>query len=317
MIACIIPVKDNNDLAFQQNVYKCICFLKDAFGLETYTSVSAVHNQWNELSTAYDEAFMAKAHKTFWGNEVNDIVYYMDESIHEKNRQHSYVFSELQRKLSNYIITKKYDEAFEVLDDIIENCFSKDVRYIRYNQCQASSLISTIMNNLSALEWGEANKDYNIDSQFAFFERLYAKKSLLALKNEIYKILNEIIALQQQKQDGKPEWLEKVKKYILNNYHNPDINISHIADKFSMSVSYMGGTFKKYEGISILDYIHSLRIEECKKLLLQDMTLQDCSDALGYTDVKTLIRAFKRYEGITPGQYRTNAKISAITAGTN
>jgi len=312
MIACIVPVKDQRDMAFQQNVHKCMCFLKDAFGLETYASVSALHSQWSELPTAYDEAFMAKAHKTFWGNEVNDIVYYMDESMHENNRQHSYVFSELQKKLSNLIITKKYDEAFEVLNDIIENCFSKDVRYIRYNQYQASSLISTIMNNISALEWGEANKDYNIDIQFTYLERLSTKKSLLALKNEIYKILNEIIEIQHQKQAGKPEWLEKVKEYIIKNYHNPDINITHIADKFSMSVSYMGGTFRKYEGMSILDYIHTLRIEECKKLLLKDMTLQDCSDAVGYTDVKTFIRAFKRYEGITPGQYRTNAKMSAI-----
>ena len=314
MVACIVPVQDHEDLNFEHNVHKCIYFLKDTFGLDTFASVSGMHSQWNELPGAYEEAFLAKTHKTFWDNEVNDIVYYQDDSMHDTKRQHSHVFSELQKKLSNYIINKKYDEAFEVLNDLMENSFSKDVRYIRYNQCQASSIISIIMNNLSALEWGEANKDYNIDSQFAYFQRLSNKKSLISLKEEIYKIFNEIIEIQQQKQADRPEWLEKVKDYILKNYHNPDINITHIADKFSMSVSYLGATFKKYEGMSILDYIHSLRIEECKKLLLQDMTLQDCSDAIGYSDVKTLIRAFKRYEGITPGQYRTNVKMTAITS---
>lgn len=314
MIACVIPVNDSDDLSFEQNVQKCIYFLKDAFDLGTYASVSGMHSRWGELPVAYEEAFMASVHKTFWGNEINDIVYYVDESMHDTKRQHSYVFLELQKKLSNCIITKKYNEAFELLDDIMENCFSKDVRYIRYNQCQASSLISIIMNNLSALEWGEVNKDYNIDNQLEYFKRLSKQKSLMALKDEIYKIFNEIIEMQQQKNACKPDWLEKVKEYILSNYHNPDINIAHIADRFSMSVSYLGGTFKKYEGMSILDYIHLLRIDECKKLLLNDMTLQDCSNCVGYNDVKTLIRAFKRYEGVTPGQYRNNARMASINS---
>lgn len=314
MIAYIIPVLNHEDYRFQQNVHKCIYFLKDAFGLETYASISGIHTNWSELPTAYEEAFMANVHKTFWGNEVNDIVYYMDETIHDTKRHHSNVFLEQQRKLSNCIITKKYKEAFDVLNELLENCFSKDVRYIRYNQCQASSIISIIMENLSSFESNEENKSYNIDTQFIYFERLLTTKSLSSLKNEIYQIFNEIIEIQQQKHIDEPEWLVKVKKYIQKNYRNPDINIAHIADKFSMSVSYLGGTFKKVEGISILDFIHMLRIDECKKLLLQDMTLKDCSDEFGYNDVKTLIRAYKRYEGITPGQYRTNTKTMSIVS---
>lgn len=318
MIACIIPVRDRQDLSFEQNVHKCIYFLKDAFGLESYVSISDVHSQWSELPIAYEEAFMAKIHKTFWGNEIDNIVYYIDESTCDVKHHHNYVFLKEMKKLSNCIITKKYKEAFEILNNTLENCFSKDIRYIRYNQCLASSIIGIIMDiimdNVDTLEGDETNKIYSIDTQLAYFERLLTTKSLPSLKNEIYKIFNEIIEIQQKKQANEPGWLEKVKEYIINNYKNPDINISHIADKFSMSVSYLGGTFKKFEGMSILDYIHLLRINECKKLLLQGMTLKNCAEAVGYTDAKTLIRAFKRYEGITPGQYRTNAKIIATTS---
>lgn len=52
-----------------------------------------------------------------------------------------------------------------------------------------------------------------------------------------------------------------------------------------------------------------MRLEECKKLLEQGETIKACAAATGYTDVKTLQRAFKRFEGITLGQYKEN-KIS-------
>ena len=39
-------------------------------------------------------------------------------------------------------------------------------------------------------------------------------------------------------------------------------------------------------------------------LLFMTLRLPYCAAATGYTDIKTLQRAFKRYEGITPGQYK-------------
>lgn len=47
-----------------------------------------------------------------------------------------------------------------------------------------------------------------------------------------------------------------------------------------------------------------VRLAKCKEMLAQGSTIKYCADATGYTDIKTLQRAFKRYEGITPGQYK-------------
>ena len=46
------------------------------------------------------------------------------------------------------------------------------------------------------------------------------------------------------------------------------------------------------------------RLSGCKDLLAQGYAIKDCVAMTGYTDIKTLQRAFKRYEGITPGQYK-------------
>ncbi len=309
MVACIIPCNHQQGFAFRQNIQKCIYFFKDAFDLETYASVSDEHSHWTELSIAYEEAFMANAHKTFWGQEINDIVFYMEESALESGYHQHNPLPEQQKKLSNCIFTRKYREASKVLDEILDGCFSKDLRYMSYNQCQASAIIGIVLDNLNWTGFNESKKENTIDIQCKYYQRLLSTKSILSLKTEIHKILDEIIESQEQKHLGEPEWLEKVKAYIEYNYHNPNINIAHIADKFSMSESYLGSTFKKIERMSMLDYIHLLRIKECQALLLQGKTLKHCVDAVGYANVKTLIRAFKRYEGITPGQYRTNHKI--------
>jgi len=83
-----------------------------------------------------------------------------------------------------------------------------------------------------------------------------------------------------------------------------------VAEQYSMSVSYIGSWFKQMTGVSMLDYIHTKRLEVCKELLRQGMTIKDCTILTGYADTKTLQRVFKRYEGITPGQYKKQYKIT-------
>ena len=47
-----------------------------------------------------------------------------------------------------------------------------------------------------------------------------------------------------------------------------------------------------------------LKIENGKRLLQQGLTVVEAAKRTGYIDSKAMARAFKRYESITPGQYR-------------
>ena len=53
---------------------------------------------------------------------------------------------------------------------------------------------------------------------------------------------------------------------------------------------------------------------ELKKELARrpDMKLQDAVDITGFGNQATLIRVFKKIEGITPGQYRDNIQEAAV-----
>jgi transcriptional regulator GlxA family with amidase domain len=63
--------------------------------------------------------------------------------------------------------------------------------------------------------------------------------------------------------------------------------------------------FAKATGVSPLDYIHALRLEEAKQMLeTQDMPVEAVAFEVGYQDNGFFGRMFRRRVGMTPGQYR-------------
>lgn len=103
----------------------------------------------------------------------------------------------------------------------------------------------------------------------------------------------------------------RVARYIEDNYMNPELSVSMIADYFGVSQSYLLRAFKKDgSGCSVSDYIHRRRVDEAKILLKStDETVGDIATRVGYANSLALIRAFKRLEdGITPSAYRMSAR---------
>jgi len=63
--------------------------------------------------------------------------------------------------------------------------------------------------------------------------------------------------------------------------------------------------FSKATGMSPLDYIHSLRLEEAKQMLeTGDLPVEAIANEVGYEDASFFGRLFRRKVGLTPAQYR-------------
>lgn len=102
--------------------------------------------------------------------------------------------------------------------------------------------------------------------------------------------------------------LTQIKSYIHEHYHDCNLDASQICSQFGISPSYLSQLFRKETGNTMLDYIYSLRIQAVKDLLLHtELPLQEISQRCGYFSTWTMIRTFKKYEGITPGEYRKQA----------
>ena len=72
-----------------------------------------------------------------------------------------------------------------------------------------------------------------------------------------------------------------------------------------MSISKINMLLKEKLGCSFVQYVSLLRVNEVKRLLREtDDPIQSIVEGVGYIDMSSFIRKFKKMEGISPGQYR-------------
>ncbi len=92
--------------------------------------------------------------------------------------------------------------------------------------------------------------------------------------------------------------------YIENHY--PDsLTVEAIADAACLSPGYAGRIFKEQLGLPISDYVLKVRIEKSKKLLLNPhYQIQAIAEKVGYGDAGYFTKVFRKFEGITPTQFR-------------
>ncbi len=97
----------------------------------------------------------------------------------------------------------------------------------------------------------------------------------------------------------------RAQRYIARHHTESSLNVSMVADHLDLTPSYASALFKKQTGQSMLDVINLTRIHHAKQLLAQGrLSMEDISEQVGYYNASTFIRVFKKYEGLTPGQYR-------------
>ena len=67
--------------------------------------------------------------------------------------------------------------------------------------------------------------------------------------------------------------------------------------------------FKQKYGVTVVDYLTELRIEEAKKLLLEtDMTVSEVAEEVGFSDTSYFSKVFLKSAGIPPSSYRRNCQ---------
>lgn len=95
-----------------------------------------------------------------------------------------------------------------------------------------------------------------------------------------------------------------VEQYITANLKE-DINLKDTAAKFNLSPYYFSRTFKKVFGYNFSDYLNLIRINRAKELLKDaSLSVKEIGYLVGYNDPNYFSKVFKKYEGITPTEYR-------------
>ncbi|MCD7806828.1 MAG: AraC family transcriptional regulator, partial [Lachnospiraceae bacterium] len=102
--------------------------------------------------------------------------------------------------------------------------------------------------------------------------------------------------------------LKRVCDYI-DHHLSGDLTLPRLADEGGFNASYLSRLFKQVYGITITDYIYQKRMKLAMELLAStNQKIQDIVEQTGYLSAHSFARAFRSYAGISPSEYREQAK---------
>lgn len=88
------------------------------------------------------------------------------------------------------------------------------------------------------------------------------------------------------------------------NFANPALSLTMVAESFKLSESGMSKFFKAHTGVTFSAFIESLRLHKAEDLLAEgQLSVRAISEAVGYQNTTTFYNAFKRKHNCTPTQW--------------
>ncbi len=127
-----------------------------------------------------------------------------------------------------------------------------------------------------------------------FINHNYANINLNDVKDNKIKNVNKI----------KLKLFDDVRNFIKENIKT-ELELEKVASNFGLSVYYFSRTFKEVTGINFSDYINKCRIDIAKELLSNgEMNVKEVCYKDGYNDPNYFSKVFKKYEGVSPVNYK-------------
>lgn len=122
-----------------------------------------------------------------------------------------------------------------------------------------------------------------------------------------FEVLPTLYQEAEQRKTHESRIIRKAKRYILEHFSNPDLDLHEISTYVGITRNHLSYQFSKETGEHLRDHMHRVRIEEAKKLLLHtDKKVYEVCDLVGYKNVESFSRIFKKLTGASPTRYNCN-----------
>ncbi|HML46566.1 MAG TPA: AraC family transcriptional regulator, partial [Clostridia bacterium] len=192
-------------------------------------------------------------------------------------------------------------QAKKLIFQVIDDNLSSGMLSARLARCIFFDLIGTVVKALSGIR---------LDNRFLVqldpIDRLLQCETLPQMKRELADILDKVCTFILESRDGPDRRLfQAISRYLDRQYMDPNLNVAALAQTFDISTTSLAKIFKENVGLTPLDSINRLRVEHALRLLITTgHTVEHISSQVGYGNVHTFIRVFKKLYGMTPGAYR-------------
>ena len=102
--------------------------------------------------------------------------------------------------------------------------------------------------------------------------------------------------------------LDRLARHLETRLEQP-LSLARAAELCALEMTYFSRYFRSRTGANFTDWYRQLRIERAKALLMNQCAKVDgISEAVGYKNITTFERAFRRCTGVSPAEYRKSLR---------
>ena len=288
-VAFILPTDGEDGLKNIGNVLvglSELCRAKNLF--VTGIGVSGISSGIDGLNSAYEQARIAMRMHSIDGKS--------DYAVYEKNlgSREICIGVDVLSKLSDLVVLGEEDEVRRIFAEIMVSGGeeSSAMRYMYVFSAVRMALLNAgrmIMRD-DDLPMPEFRTDE--DARAAMEKCLNCALELCKRAREKRRSNNVVLR-------------QNITDYIMENYRDSNLTGDQIAERFSISKTYVLQFMRMQFGKTLNEFIEDVRLDAVEKLLGNpEYTIDKIMEETGYISQNTLYRAFKKRHGVTPGRWR-------------
>ncbi len=299
-IAIIINVPKDTDYDLSKECANIVSAIEENLDVDLTAAVSTVKCGIDRLAEAYQEAqtsldfhyVQSGRHIVFYSEIVNKNM--LDDGLYR-----------YKSNIENHLIAAVMTGECDKIKELIRTTFEENIAFIRCNDKVKTYLYFEFAQTYlhMANEYG-----INVDIDSIFNNLIVRNDGLIeeyiGLLDKYYTELCEVCEKRRNKQSDAGT-AEEIKKYIDENFADYNLNVNLMSEKLGIRRQNLNTIIKQNTGKTIREYISYVRHEKAKELLVNtNYPITQIAMLVGYSSDDVLNRAFKKIEGMTPGQYR-------------
>lgn len=263
--------------------------------------IGNIERSLSNISVSYKEALFALKNNIILGN--NRVIIYS--SISDFNLTANIYTIEHKTQLLMDMRMSNTDAVIKMIDQIFKEIKETSINH-EFLFVICIEVISTCFQFIA--ETGYNFVDIFEDNQLGIIEKFQTMKSIDSMENYIKSIfINAIKCIEKNKISKSMKLIEKIEKYIEDNYQNDELNIAELSNKLFVNYSYLCYLFKRETGSTINEYIFEFRLNKAKALFDGGNKLvSDVAARVGYSDANYFGKCFKKCYGVSPSKYIEN-----------
>ena len=123
--------------------------------------------------------------------------------------------------------------------------------------------------------------------------------------------LHELILLRDHNTEKRyGRILREAVAYIDENFDDEQISLNRVAERIGMSPNHFSSIFSREMDTTFIEYLIGKRMEKAKELLrTTQLRSSEIAYRVGYRDPHYFSSTFKKIQGMTPREYRTNSQV--------